>query len=371
LKRLATDECIRETTAHNPSEVQPDAINDPCSLRPLVSLPHPKSCTLCPEHASCGQFNVFCDSGYLIKPNIVLSFVPVKPSSTELSTKYASYAAELFFQTVSAVTDGLPGFGSVGLPPRCVEDPQRRRNIGSLGKAIESNLAKERGRRLCLRGHIDHMDSQEDAMRWGIEVENLRQVFRKKTTPSLLPVFDDLFDEAIRQLIQWGGVYINESSDGLRYVAHKTPKMTWDCIITVKSGELWAIWRTTVLASISTIVVALYSLYLFTQRQKENRRITGLVQVALDTLRNQEFTHYTDPVNAPQPYLSSIQLRDLVLQDETSVNTRRRLWERVERIVESNANVRANLEEIEGGDETRVWRWVGSTGRTPGKRADD
>ena len=118
-------------------------------------------------------------------------------------------------------------------------------------------------------------------------------------------------------------------------------------------------------------MVALYSLYLFTQRQKENRRITGLVQVALDTLRNQEFAYYTDPMNAPQPYLSSIQLRDLVLQDETSVNTRRRLWERVERIVESNANVRANLEEIEGGDETRVWRWVGGTGRTPGKRADD
>jgi Man1-Src1p-C-terminal domain len=163
--------------------------------------------------------------------------------------------------------------------------------------------------------------------------------------------------------------------------------MTWNCIIAVKSGELWAIWRTTVLgknhksivchkpdpglASVSTIVAILCSLYLLTQRQKEGRRIAGLVQIALDTLRNQEFAHYTDPLNAPQPYLSSIQLRDLVLQGETSVNTRRRLWERVERIVESNANVRANLEEIEGGDETRVWRWVGSTGRSPGRRTDD
>ena len=125
------------------------------------------------------------------------------------------------------------------------------------------------------------------------------------------------------------------------------------------------------LASISTIAAALYSLSLLTKRQKESRRIADLVQVALDTLRNQEFAHYTDPLTSPQPYLSSIQLRDLVLQNETSVNTRRRLWERVERIVESNANVRANLEEIEGGDETRVWRWVGSTGRSPGRRTDD
>lgn len=130
------------------------------------------------------------------------------------------------------------------------------------------------------------------------------------------------------------------------------------CIILIFSSSL---------ASISTIVAAFYSLSLLTQRQKERRRIAYLVRVALDTLRNQEFADdYTDTL----PYLSSVQLRDLVLQNETSVNTRRRLWERVERIVESNANVRVNVEEIEGGDEARVWRWVGSTRRSPGRRDD-
>ena len=119
------------------------------------------------------------------------------------------------------------------------------------------------------------------------------------------------------------------------------------------------------LAFISTIVATLYSLFLLTQRRKENRRISDLVQVALDTLRIQEFAHYsTDPLTAPKPYLSSVQLRDLVLQNETSVNTRRRLWDRVERIVESNANVQINLEEIESGDETKVWRWVGGDDKT-------
>ena len=77
-----------------------------------------------------------------------------------------------------------------------------------------------------------------------------------------------MFNEAIRQLIQWGGVYVDESSEsvsfylyliiltyelnfsGIRYVAHKTPQMTWYCTITVKSGELWATWRTTVLGKV-------------------------------------------------------------------------------------------------------------------------
>ena len=122
-----------------------------------------------------------------------------------------------------------------------------------------------------------------------------------------------------------------------------------------------------IIAAIAVLVIRIR----ITQRQKESRRIAALVQVALDTLRNQELAHYTDPVTAPEPYLSSIQLRDVVLQDEHSVNARRRLWEKVERVVESNANVRANLEEIEGGDEMRVWRWVGSTGRTPGRKELD
>lgn len=90
-----------------------------------------------------------------------------------------------------------------------------------------------------------------------------------------------------------------------------------------------------------------------------------MVQIALDTLRNQELAHHTDPVTSPQPFLSSLQLRDLILQDEHSISSRRRLWDQVERVVESNANVRANLEEVQGGDELRVWRWVGGAGASP------
>src|SRR6202042_797887 len=62
-------------------------------------------------------------------------------------------------------------------------------------------------------------------------------------------------------------------------------------------------------------------------RAVENKRIGELVQIALDTLRNQELAHHTDPITAPQPYLSSLQLRDLILQDEHSISSRRRLWD--------------------------------------------
>ncbi|KAF8902122.1 Man1-Src1p-C-terminal domain-containing protein [Gymnopilus junonius] len=345
-----------------------------CELPPLLPITRPSSCTTCPDHATCSQFDVACDSGFLLKPHIFLSFIPVLPSNTALTTGYLPQLSETFFKTFMTLLDGLPGFGSIALPPRCVEDPQRKRHIGALGKAIESQLAKERGKRVCRGDHInasESLEGYEAAKKWGVEEAQLKEHFKSRATPKTLAHFDDLFNKAIQQLTQWGGVFIGESTDGTRYIAHKTPEMSWQCVLTVKSREAWEAWRTTVLASILSVLIILGMRIRMTQKQKENKRIAGLVQVALDTLRNQEMAHYTDPLTAPEPYLSSIQLRDLVLQDEHSLPTRRRLWERVERVVESNANVRANLEELQGGDETRVWRWVGSSGRTPGRRDKD
>jgi len=138
--------------------------------------------------------------------------------------------------------------------------------------------------------------------------------------------------------------------------------MGLDCAIRVKARETWAEWQRSILGSALVIL----SGWVFRRRRAqnvvENERVASLVQVALELLRNQELAHHTDPVTAPQPYLSSLQLRDLVLQEEHSVSARRRLWERVERVVESNTNVRTNLEEVQGGDELRVWRWVGNAG---------
>ncbi|KAG5353945.1 hypothetical protein C0989_011433 [Termitomyces sp. Mn162] len=250
---------------------------------------------------------------------------------------------------------------------RCIEDPERKKKIGSLGKAIESFLGQERGRRLCAGGEtlkepIDDSDGG-DVKKWGMELENLREIMQKKTHPHLLLSFDDMFDEAIQQLTQWGGVMIGKDHTNLRYVAHKTPSLTWDCVITVKFRKFWVEWRPIIIGFMFVVLSFVYWRARNAQKRVENQRVADLVQIALDTLRNQEFAHHTDPVTTPQPYLSSLQLRDLILQDEHSVTSRSRLWDQVERVVEGNANVRANLQEIQGGDEMRVWRWIGSARR--------
>lgn len=192
-KRSAIEACSREArmtpsvSSNNSSQVEDDGMNAACPLPPLFPLPHPVSCTPCPDHATCTQSGVTCDSGYLLKPHILLSFVPVSPSKSSLATAHAPNLGKSYLQAFSSLTSGFPGFGSVGLPPRCLEDPQRKRNIGALGKAIESMLGKERGRRICHGERVNATEAQtgpEAAVKWGVEVDKLRKVFRESATVS-------------------------------------------------------------------------------------------------------------------------------------------------------------------------------------------
>jgi hypothetical protein len=232
---------------------------------------------------------------------------------------------------------------------------------------VDALLAQEKGRRIC-SGRYESIQIKEsaggEARKWGMELGALKDAMKMKrgTSPHLLGTFEETFSEAIQQLTQWGGVITGEDTEGRRYLARDIPDMSWNCILTVKARETWQQWRTRVFTALSLLVAIAYSRKRRAARRVQDKRVAGLVQLALDALHSQELSYYTDPVHTSAPYLSSLQLRDLVLQDEPSVSARAKLWDRVERVVEANANVRANLEELPGGDEMRVWRWIGSAG---------
>ncbi|OSD01593.1 hypothetical protein PYCCODRAFT_1436202 [Trametes coccinea BRFM310] len=345
-----------------------------CPPPPLMPFIQPDECTPCPKHATCTPSSITCENGYILRPHPMLAMFPVPVSRKgslqvyERPTKFTIDAdlPHVVYAALSYALDGLPHFGPVAFPPRCVEDPRRKRHIGVLGKAIESILANERGRKLCegVGVGLPEGDEATEAQRWGIEIEKLREDIKEKTAPSMVNTLDDTFNEAVQQLLQWGGVFMGEDATGKRYLAHKTPSMGWECALRVKTRDMWAEWRRSIIGLVLSVLTVLYTRQRQARKAIEDERVASLVTVALECLRNQELAHHTDPVMAPRPYLSSLQLRDLVLQDVHDVSARKRLWSRVERIVEGNANVRTNLEEVEGGDEQRVWRWVGSAGRT-------
>ena len=57
--------------------------------------------------------------------------------------------------------------------------------------------------------------------------------------------------------------------------------------------------------------------------------------------------------------LSMNQLRDDVLRNEFSSSRRIKLWQRVQKKVENNSNIRAAVREGQNGDITRMWEWTG------------
>lgn len=56
-------------------------------------------------------------------------------------------------------------------------------------------------------------------------------------------------------------------------------------------------------------------------------------------------------------YIGLIQLRDLILSDETNLARKMRMWEAVSRKVDRNTNVRHQLLEIHG-EVMKVWQWI-------------
>jgi hypothetical protein len=184
---LLLEECNREnrTTLHSPSAVTDWQDSTACPLPPLLPIPQPKYCTPCPDHASCSQFSVTCDTGYLLHPNPLVFFLPTPPSASNTSLATANTPSDFVWGVLSDTFNGLPGFGSVALPPRCLEDPNRKKTISVLGRAIEARLGKERGRRVCAGGkgaqeHVKDSDGGE-AKKWGVEISKLKETMRKGT----------------------------------------------------------------------------------------------------------------------------------------------------------------------------------------------
>jgi hypothetical protein len=91
-------------------------------------------------------------------------------------------------------------------------------------------------------------------------------------------------------------------------------------------------------------------------------RAKQLASFALEKLSYQATLHASEPEIYRENYMSVAQLRDDVLRDEFSADRRKKLWDKVAKKVEGNANVRPAVREGRSGDVGRVWEWTGAVG---------
>lgn len=116
-----------------------------------------------------------------------------------------------------------------------------------------------------------------------------------------------------------------------------------------------------------------YGKYSYSNNKAMEARAKQLASDVFERLANQAALSYQEPGAQLDKGISMAQLRDDVLRDEFSSSRRQKLWDRVQKKVEFNSNIRAAVKTTNTGDVARVWEWVGplkllEDGRTSGKR---
>ena len=333
------------------------AIKCDVSALPLIPfLPTPSACTPCPTHAYCeeGDF-LSCDPEYILKPHM-LSFL-------------------------SPAMDGLPGLGPRAFPPSCEPDTARKRLVGGLAKTIEADLAKGRGAVVCAglgRGNARKGDGEV----YGLKEDLIRERYtiRRDVSRSACPYphpqpkyslehFNEIFEAALQDLVEHGDVIESIDADGRSWYAASRADLTLSCRARLELVNLIDAWKGQLGSeschseprSKSAGAAMLLFIYLLrnsvASRRAESTRAKELASVVLKRLQDQEHHHYADPVTTATPYVASTQLRDVVL-DSGSAATRNRVWDRVVKLVEGNANIETREREVKG-EVWRTWEWTG------------
>ncbi|CAG7846469.1 SubName: Full=Uncharacterized protein {ECO:0000313/EMBL:CCA66908.1} [Serendipita indica DSM 11827] len=301
-------------------------------------IPRATKCTPCPPHAICSIHTITCEPAYMLRRS-ALSSIPL----------------------MDALLNGMPGLGPVALPARCVADVRRRQTVGKIAKMIENKLAVVRGERVCAGVKSGEGDVQEAAA-FGVPIDDLRAGINSKVAHGDQARINDIFDSAIQELKQSGLIVSVKNINGRDQYASIRSELSYVCQAKLKLIATWHTWQRSVIGSVLALLMIMAARSNMAKKAVENRKVKGLVKDAIERVRAQEAYHYLDSVKYPSQSLTSLQLRDELMQDEHSIAKRARIWHQVEKIVEENSNIRSNMEVTPSGDEGRVWTWIGAGG---------
>lgn len=176
-RRALEKACVMENRTYLYTDERDDTLCPPPALLPI---PQVDACTPCPLHASCSQDTVVCDKGYLLTAHPLLRFFHVSPQATRPIVNgtwpVANDPDTVTSWLLSVLADGLPGFGSVALPPHCQRDRGHVRHLDFVSSAVAQTLKNHRGQLVC-EGETRPVYTDKEggeARRWGLELQDLK-----------------------------------------------------------------------------------------------------------------------------------------------------------------------------------------------------
>ncbi|KAF2195695.1 sister chromatid separation protein-like protein [Zopfia rhizophila CBS 207.26] len=278
------------------------------------------SCEPCPPHAYCGPFlETSCESDFILKPH-PLSFG-----------------------------------GLIPLPPTCEPDSEKTRRITAVADRSVEILRKRRAKYEC--GELDaegkHVDCPEIR-----EADLKQEVSSMRRKGMSQEEFEDLWKSAIGEAVEREEVV--ESVDGERTLTSTSlAELSLSCSIKRSLRQTLERYLWQLVLVFLTVGSGFYGRYSITSSRAMEARAAQLAGNVFDRLANHAALNYQEPGVYPELGISMTQLRDDILRNEFSSSRRQKLWEKVQKKVEHNSNIRAAVREGRSGDVARMWEWIG------------
>ncbi|KAH7091166.1 Man1-Src1p-C-terminal domain-containing protein [Paraphoma chrysanthemicola] len=262
--------------------------------------------------------------------------------------------------------------GLVPIPPTCEPDSEKTRKVNSITNRAVQVLRQRRAQYECGEPDADGntVDSPEVS-----EVDLKQQMASQKRKGMTDEEFNDLFERAFPEMTMREEVV--ETTDGTtgerRLQSTSLAELSLLCSARRSLRQSLERYLLQIIVIILTIATGSYAKYAITNSRAMEARAKQLASDVFDRLANHAALSIQEPGAYPDKGISMAQLRDDVLRHEFSSSRRQKLWERVQKKVELNSNVRAGVRASTNGDFARMWEWTGpikllEDGRSSGKR---
>lgn len=329
-------------------------------------------------HITPVKFEEYFDKEYILdQANQLLDYVrpECQPCPTH-AVCYSGFKAECepgFVQETSLLAKYLP------IAPTCKPDTQKQKRVAML---TQKALA-------ILRDRNVQVECGSELTNAAIEQNDLRDILYDMKAESLSDIeFSDLWSQAIGDIENEEEVIVQQ----IRHVDEHSEEISNAITTTDSSGNSVPVkrevttrtfLRSTSLANIplgcairrsilarlnahrvdiallvSTIVGYFITRHWVMVRKQRKARSERLAAMAIARLKAQRTAANEDTRGLTMRCVPVPQLRDEIQPEVASLDTRKRVWADVERLVETNSNVRARQTDIEG-EIMRVWEWVG------------
>ncbi|KAK0943958.1 inner nuclear membrane protein enriched at telomere/subtelomere region [Friedmanniomyces endolithicus] len=249
--------------------------------------------------------------------------------------------------------------GAIPLPPSCEPDSEKARKVSMVKERAVEQLRERNAQYEC--GEATKAEVKET------ELKKLISASKRKSMSN--EEFEDLWAAAIPEI--QGADEVVSGTDGSHFTLRSTSlaRLPLACAVRRSLRETLRQYLWQLIAGIILLSGGGYGRHRITSGRETEGKAKQLASQALERLSQQAALHAWDPEAYAENYVSVAQLRDDVLRDEFSAGRRKALWEKVQRKVEGNSNVRPMVREGRSGDVGRVWEWVGAVGLIEGASA--